>query len=116
MSTVTYIYPNGDKAPTQSQMERKYSAVHVTVAFAEGDGPVDVVHNFQFDVSLPVGDLQLPLVIVNALSGGPNAPISSIAFKDGNTLTVGRLGTGAGSEVVYDIWMFRHGKASSFFG
>jgi hypothetical protein len=115
MSTVTYLYPNGGKAPTQAQMASKHSAVHATVAFAGEDGPVDIVHNFQFDLEKPPDELQLPLVIVNAVSGGPHAPIHALAVKDGNTLTIGKLGTGPGSEVTYDIWIFRHSRPS-FFG
>lgn len=117
MSSITYLYPNGAKAPTQAMMERKYAAVHATVAFAAEDvAPVDIVHNFQFDTDKPPEDLQLPLVLVNPVSGGANAPIHSVAVKDGNTVSIGKLGTGAGSDVVYDVWVYRHVKPSGFFG
>lgn len=116
MSTVTYIYPNGGKAPTQAQMSVKHAAVHATVAFAGEDGPVDVVHNMQLDTEKPPEDFEIPLVIVNPIAGGPNAPVHSVVVKDGNTLTFGKLGTGPGTECTYDVWIFRHFKTSSFFG
>lgn len=116
MSTVTYLYPNGGKAPTQAQMDRKYAAVHAIVSLAAEDGPVDVVHNLQLDLEAPPENLQIPLVIVNPISGGPQAGPHSATVKDGNTLTLGKLGTGPGSDAVYDVWIYRHNKPSSFFG
>lgn len=115
-ATVTYLYPNGAKAPTQAQMESKYGSVHVTVAFGADDGPVDIDHNFQFDLDLPPEKLQLPLVVVNPITGGVCAPVHSLTVKDGNTITIGKLGAGAGSDVTYDVWIFRQTKPSSFFG
>jgi len=120
---LTYLYPNGAKAPTQAQMEKKYASVHVTVEFgADPVAPaavlaapqtVDVIHNFQFDLERPPNDLQLPLVVVNPISGWPGAPPHSVAVKDGNTITIGKLGPGAAA---YDIWIFRHPVHLSVFG
>jgi hypothetical protein len=117
---LTYLYPNGAKAPTQAQMERKYSSVHVIVDFAADPAlptppvaPVDVVHNFQFDLELPPENLQVPIVIVNPIGGGPGSPPHSIAVKDGNTITIGKLGTGG---VTLDVWIFRHPVHTGIFG
>jgi len=121
---VTYIFPNGPKAPTQAQMEKKFHAVHVQVSLADADLPVDVVHNFQFVMEPPdakpenaVFFPEYPLVIVNPISGGATPPLWSIAYKDGNTLTVGKLATGPGTSLVLDIWIYRHRPMStSIFG
>lgn len=111
MSAITYLFPNGALAPTQAQMERKYSAVHCTVVLDAA--PADVIHNMQFDLAAPPEGLQLPVVIMNAIAGGPDAAVPCVVVKDGNTITVSKLGPGA---LTVDVWIFRHGKVSGFFG
>jgi hypothetical protein len=118
---ITYLYPNGSKAPTQAQMEHKYSSVHARVDFPADPNPapaepvtLDVVHNFQFDMEAPPEGLQLPIVVCNAISGGPGAPAATISQNpDGNSVKVGKLGPGP---VSYDVWIFRHPVKTSFLG
>jgi hypothetical protein len=109
---VTYLYPNGPKAPTQAQMEKKYASVHVIVELPADPTPptlpitADVIHNFQFKTELPPEELQLPLVVVNPIGGGAGGAVWTIANNpDGNSITFGKLSAGA---VTLDVWIFRH--------
>ena len=54
-------------------------------------------------------------MIVNAVTGGPAAPLHVVKVKDGNTLEIGRVATGAGTAVTYDVWIFRPKSDSSWF-
>jgi hypothetical protein len=97
--TVTYLFPNGAKTPTQEQMQ-KADKVHVRVAIGTNGTPVNVIHNMQFDTTAPPEDLQTPLVVANPLTVG-QAPVINVV--DGNTLAVG------GSALAeYDVWILRH--------
>jgi len=118
---LVYLYPNGAKAPTQAQMGKRGAAMHCTVAFADEETPpsiaVDIVHNYQFDLEKPPEDLQLPLLAIVPMAGGPDASAYAVTVKDGNTVTVTKLKNGAGTSITLDIWIFRHASSSfPFFG
>jgi hypothetical protein len=92
-------------------MDHKAASMHATVIL-NGGAPVDLIHNFQFDLALPAEALQVPVIVMNAIAGGADGGCPFIAQKDGNTLSVGLLGIGP---VTVDIWVFRHaGKGGSF--
>ena len=121
MASLTYLYPNGAKAPSQSQMSKKYASMHCSVAFDDEEPAtslsVDITHNYQFDLEKPPEDLQLPLLVIVPLRGGPDASAYSVAVKDGNTVTITKLKNGAGTSVALDIWIFRHVSSTfPFFG
>lgn len=105
--TVTHLFPNGAKTPTQGQMQ-KGDKVHVRVSLGTNGSPVDVIHNMQFDTTAPPEDLQTPLVVANLVSGG-QAPV--IGLVDGNTISVG----GAALSV-YDVWIMRHAGSKAMPG
>jgi hypothetical protein len=97
--TVTHLFPNGAKTPTQEQMQ-KGDKVHARVSIGTNGAPVSVIHNMQFDTTAPPEDLQTPLVVANLLTGGA-APVINVV--DGNTVSVG------GSALAdYDVWILRH--------
>lgn len=122
---VKYLYPNGAKAPTQAQMEKKYASVHAVVEFA-ADAPLpppntapppppltlDVVHNLQFKTELPPEDLQSPLILVNPLAGSAGTSYA-VALTDGDTVTFTKVGTGP---ISLDVWIFRHPVHGGLFG
>jgi hypothetical protein len=106
---VTYLFPNGALAPTQAMMEKHFHAVHVQVLLADSEQSVDVVHNFQFAM-LPPGPAvapEGPLVTVNPISGGPKASLWTVAYKDGNTLTIGKTAVGPETSLNLDVWICR---------
>jgi hypothetical protein len=98
--TVSYMYPNGGKAPTQAQM-LKANKVHAQVTVPD-NGSVDLTHNFQFDPELPAEALQLPLVVANAVTA--NGGVPHVSHPDGNTLRLSSGDVGG----VYDVWVMRH--------
>lgn len=108
--TVTYLYPNGPKAPTQAQMDKDFTAVHALVTMAEDSGPVDVVHNMMFESEAPAEVLQIPIVTVTAVSGGPNVQHAIVTQKDENTTTISKA-SGLGTQATYDVWISRHAQA-----
>jgi hypothetical protein len=107
--SVTYAYPNGNKAPTQLQMLTT-DKVNVQVGLPADQSEVDITHNFQFDQSLPAADLQTPMVHINALSEGASMP--AVSFTDGNTLNLAKGATDA--PAVYDVWIVRQIGATPF--
>jgi hypothetical protein len=111
--TVKYIYPNGAKAPTQAQMVTEFSSVHALVTMAEDSGPVDVIHNMQFDPAAPAEVLQIPIVNVTAVHGGPSVQHPVVAIKDDNTITISKA-SGPGTNATYDVWISRHPQAQAW--
>ena len=99
--TVTHLFPNGAKTPTQAQMQ-KGDKIHAQVAVGTNGQPVNVIHNMQFDTGAPAEDLQTPLVVANLASGGQAGP-PVVGIVDGNTVSVG-----GSAEAVYDVWIMRH--------
>jgi hypothetical protein len=97
--TVTHLFPNAGKTPTQAQMQ-KGDKVRAQVTVGTNGQPVSVIHNMQFDTDAPIEDLQTPLVVANLVSGN-SAPV--VGVVDGNTVSVG----GAPGSV-YDVWIMRH--------
>jgi hypothetical protein len=60
---------------------------------------------------------ELPMVVVNPIGGGIKAPLWQIAYKDGNTITIGKLAFGPETAVMLDVWLYRQKIVnSSFFG
>jgi hypothetical protein len=108
--TTTYQYPNGSKAPTQLQMLTTNS-VNAQVSLAAGGSEADVIHNFQFDQSLPASDLQTPMVTVNALT--PGAAMPAVSHPDGNTLNLSNTNQ-TSTAAVYDVWITRQIGAKPF--
>lgn len=105
--SVTYIWPAWGMVP---QVKHGKHAVHATVKFDEDSTlGADVVHNF----NLPYGgELQppewiYPIVLVNPVAGGINAPYYVLGIKDGNTISLGRVAGGPGTNVTFDVWIFR---------
>jgi len=115
MATVKWAYPNGPKAPTQAQMSAKHSSCHLEVHFTDDDTPVDIVHNLQLDLEKPPEALEVPIVVVNPILGGEHASLYKLTTKDGNTLTMEKIGNGPGTNVAYDVWITRH-MVPSWFG
>jgi hypothetical protein len=108
--TVKYLYPNGAKAPTQAMMLKEFSSVHAHVAIPEDGAPVDVIHNMQFNPDAPAEVLQVPIVSVNAIGGGPNIQHPVVTVKDENTITISKA-AGTGTQATYDVWISRHPQA-----
>ena len=57
----------------------------------------------------------VPVVVVNAISGGVVAPRHTIRVKDGNVLEIGRVATGPGTALTLDVWIYRQQADSSWF-
>ena len=115
--TVTYISPAWGLIPTQEQMAKQFHAVHVQAKFDEDSGNLEVLHNLNLPYGAPLQEPQwiAPLVIVNAISGGKAAALHTVKVKDGNTLEIGRVTSGPGTDVTYDIWIYRQQADSSWF-
>ncbi len=116
---VDYLFPNGTKAPTQAQMNKKYHGVHVHVSFADADvAPLDVVHNLQLELeAVPPLMPEVPIVVANPIAGGPKAALWTVANKDGNTVTFSRVASGPDTALTLDVWIYRHHPiASGIFG
>jgi hypothetical protein len=113
--TVTYISPAWGLIPTQDEMARKFHAVHVQVKFDEDSPSIEVVHNLNLPYGGPLQEPQwiVPVVVVNAISGGIGAPRHTIRVKDGNVLEIGRVATGPGTALTLDVWIYRQ-QADSF--
>ena len=112
---ITYIHPAWGLVPLE---HHKSHAVHVQVKFDEDSTlPVAVVHNLNLPYGAPLQppEWHMPLVIVNPISGGPNAPLHTVAIMDGNSLDIGRVAGGPGTAVAYDVWILRHKPDSAWF-
>jgi hypothetical protein len=114
--TVTYISPTWGLIPTPEQMT-KFHAIHVQVKFEEDSGNLAVLHNLNLPYGAPLQEPQwiAPLVIVNAISGGKEAPVHTVKVIDGNTVEIGRVNGGPGTDVTYDVWIYRQQADSSWF-
>lgn len=112
MPILKFLYPNGAKAPTQAQMSARHASAHLEVTLADDDTTVDIVHNLQLDMEKSPEDLQVPIVVVNPISGGENAQPHTLAAKDGNTLVIGKMKKGPGTSLLLDVWIGRHGSSS----
>ena len=112
--SVTYVYPAWGLVPAPAH---KFHAVHARVAFLDDSGNLEVQHNLARPWGAPLQEPEWvsPVVIVNAVTGGPAAPLHTVKVKDGNTLEIGRVATGAGTAVTYDVWIFRPKSDSSWF-
>ena len=112
--SVTYVYPAWGLIPA---LGHKFHAVHVRVQFADDSGNLEVVHNLALSWGAPLQEPTwiYPVVIVNAVTGGAAAPVHTVTVKDGNTVEIGRVATGAGTAVTYDVWIFRPKTDSSWF-
>jgi hypothetical protein len=112
--SVTYLSPAWGLIPAPSH---KSHGVHCRVTFLDDSTlPVEVTHNLNlpWGAPLPEPEWVSPLVIVNALTGGQVASVHTLTVKDGNTVSIGRVSTGAGSAVIYDVWLFRPKVDSSW--
>jgi hypothetical protein len=98
-------------------MAKTYHAVHVVVKFEEDSGNLEVLHNLNLPWGAPLQEPQWisPLVIVNAAAGGKAAPVHTVKVKDGNSIEIGRVASGPGTDVTYDIWIYRQQADSSWF-
>jgi hypothetical protein len=113
--SVTYIYPAWGLVPA---LKHRFHAVHARVAFLDDSTlPIEVQHNLAlpWGAPLPEPEWIAPLVIVNPSVGGPAASVHTLTVKDGNTVSIGRTATGAGTAVTYDVWIFRPKSDSSWF-
>ena len=116
IGTVTYISPAWGLIPTKEQMG-KFHAIHVQVKFDEDSLNLPVLHNLNLPYGAPLQEPQwiAPLVIVNAIAGGKAAPVHTVKVIDGNTVEIGRLNSGVGTAVTYDVWIYRQQADSSWF-
>ena len=116
IGTVTYISPAWGLIPTKEQMA-KYHAIHVLLKFDEDSVNLPVLHNLNLPYGAPLQEPQwiAPLVIVNAIAGGKAAPVHTVKVIDGNTVEIGRLNSGVGTAVTYDVWIYRQQADSSWF-
>ena len=105
-ASVTYVYPAWGLIPL---VGHKYHAVHARVAFLDDSGGIDILHNLALAWGAPLQEPEwvAPVVIVNATIGGPKAPLPTVAVKDGNTVSIGRVASGPETAVTYDVWIFR---------
>jgi hypothetical protein len=112
--SVTYLSPAWGLVPAPGH---KFHGVHVWVKFLDDSGNLEVQHNLAlpYGAPLPEPEWIVPVVIVNPFTGGPSASVHTVKVKDGNTLEIGRLATGAGTAVTYDVWIFRPKSDSSWF-
>jgi hypothetical protein len=112
--SVTYLSPAWGLIPAPGH---KFHGVHAWVAFLEDSGNLEVRHNLALPFGAPLQEPEwiLPLVIVNAMKGGPAAPLPTVTVKDGNTIEIGRVASGVGTAVTYDVWIFRPKSDSSWF-
>lgn len=107
---VVYIGPTWGLIPTQEQMAKKFTGLHVKVKFEDDTpGPLEVTHNLNLPYGAPLQPPEwvMPFVLPNLLEGGPQAPLPTVQFKDGNTLMIGRVASGPGTNAIYDVWIFR---------
>ena len=115
--SVTYIFPAWGLIPTPEMMAKKFHAVHARVAFLDDSGNLEVQHNLALPWGAPLQEPAwvAPLVIVNAVSGGAAASMHTLTVKDGNTVSIGRVASGVGTAVTFDVWIFRPKSDSSWF-
>src|ERR1039458_8758642 len=112
--SVTYVYPAWGLVPAPAH---KFHAVHARVAFLDDSGNLEVQHNLALPWGAPLQEPAwvAPLVIVNAVSGGAAASMHTLTVKDGNTVSIGRVASGVGTAVTFDVWIFRPKSDSSWF-
>ena len=114
--TVTYIYPTWGLSP---QKGHKFHSVHALVKFDDDSTlPMEIKHNLDLPYGAPLQPPEWipPILVVNQIAGGAVAPPHRLTVIDGNTVTIGRPVSGgpAGSNVTYDVWIFKPKLDSSW--
>jgi hypothetical protein len=104
LGTVSYAYktPGSGTVPATAAQAKLQTIQVVEVTFADADTTAPVTHNFGIGTTgaSPNTGQDLPEVSVNIKTSGTAFPGLSVAWTDGNSITLGKTNTGTGSGCV----------------
>jgi hypothetical protein len=106
-TTVTYAYPGTPGGTTPPTFPVRQSMVNVQVSFGTTDTVAVITHNFNLTAAQLAA--QQPLIMLYQATGGSGTVDAQLTFAatDGNTVTITKNATGAGTERIINVTVLR---------